>query len=112
MKKTITSLLIFILCAGYAIAQDQRDLRKEYEDFRKNATKEYEDFRSKANAEYAEFMSKSWEEFQSFRGLNAPKFPDPVKQPVAEPVKKPTTDALPFVSITHVPAATPRPQPL
>ncbi len=102
MRKTI--LVIFILCSGYAGAQD-RDLLKEYEEFRQKATQEYNDFRDKANAEYAEFMRQAWKEFGAEAPVPVPPSPDHPKPPVFKPEDKPTVDSVPVRVV--VPAAKP-----
>ena len=85
---------------------------QDFETFKAQSEQEFRDFREKANAEFAEFMSRSWEEFRAFQGIPAPKSPDPVKQPVVEPGRKPTADPLPFGKVTPLSTQEPQPQPI
>ena len=115
MRKTILLIvgIFYLAFSGIYAQSDFDEFRKQsnqdFETFKAKTKQEFQDFREKANTEFAEFMSQSWEEFRAFRGIPAPKSPDPVKQPTVEPDRKPTTDPLPFGKVT--PLTTPRPQP-
>jgi len=113
MKKTVSLFVILLLCRVSIIAQNQQDLRKAYEEFRKNATKEYNDFRDQANAEYDEFIRQAWKEFGAEPPIPVPTSPDLPKPPVFKPEdKKPKPDSIPFEAV--IPAAKPiaPPQPV
>ena len=119
MKKKSTLLIIGIICSTFSGIHAQNDFdewrkqsNQDFEAFKAKTEQEFRDFREKANAEFAEFMSRSWEEFRAFRGIPAPQSPDPVKQPVVEPDRKPTADPLPFGKVTPLSTPEPRPQPV
>ena len=112
MKKIISSLVIFILCAGYVAAQDQRDLLKEYEEFQKQSAKEYGDFRQQANANYVDFMRQAWKEFNAEPAIPTPPSSDPPTPSVAKPEEKPSNDSIALAAV--IPSVSPvvPPQPL
>ena len=96
MKKSISFLVVFILTLSYVFAQDQRDMLKEYEEFRKNSVQKYNDFRDQANAEYAEFMRQAWKEFGAEPPIPVPPSPDPIQPPVFDPDEEPSSDSIPI----------------
>jgi len=111
MKKIVSSLVIFILCASYAVAQ-QRDLLKEYEEFKKKTAKDYGDFRKQSNANYVEFMRQAWKEFSAEPAIPTPPSPDPPKPTVAEPGEKPANDSIPLGGVIPPVATVTPPEPL
>ena len=115
MKRCVC-IIISLLFVGYATAQNQRDLIKEYEDFRNQAQKEYSDFRDKANAEYAEFMRKAWQYYKGEQAAPAPKVPDPPKPPVTIPEEEkdkiPENKPVPYEEIIPAPVVIEQPKPV
>ena len=116
MKKIIPILCLFLSGSGYVNAQVQRDLEKEYEDFRKQAVTKYNDFRDQANAEYAEFMRKAWDWYSGEPAILAPKIPDLPKPPVIIPEEDkdivPENRPLPFDEVIPVPVVIEQPKPV
>jgi len=117
MKNIFLITAIFCLTFSGIKAQNnfetwRKQSNKDFDNYKSKREQEFQDYRAKANADFAEFMEQSWKRFNAFKGIPAPKLPDPVKPPVVEPEKKPTTDLLPFGAITPIPIPTPRPQPL
>lgn len=70
-----------VLCLTSAIHAQQRDLKKEYNDFRNKATQEYIRFRNLANTEYAMFVRQAWKEMEVEPAIPVPS-PDSPIQPV------------------------------
>lgn len=114
MKKGIV-IIISLLLVGSVTAQTQRDLIKEYEDFRQEAQKEYEDFRQQVNAEYGEFMRQAWQWYKGEQAMPAPKIPDLPKPPVTiheEENKIPENKPIPYEEVLPAPVVIEQPQPI
>lgn len=111
MKKQLIFIPV-LLFSFFSIFAQQRDLVKEYEDFKNQSEQKYSNFRDSINASFAEFMRKSWEAFDVLPPVPAPQSPEPEKPVVADPKEKPTSEPLPFDKITPLPLPTPRPEPL
>ena len=113
--KHLFPLLFLLLYVGYTTAQE-RDLLKEYEEFRKQAQAEYADFRDKANAEYSEFMRKAWQWYQGEPPLPAPPLPDPPVPPVVLPEderdKVPENKPIPYEDVIPAPVVIEQPEPV
>lgn len=94
--------VLFVACSpGLTFAQ-QRDLKKEYEDFRKQAVRTYSDFRDKANAEYAAFLKRAWQWYEAEPAIPSP-VPDPPVQPVYVPDDRPLVPKpLPYDKVVPV----------
>jgi len=90
----------------------RRRANGEFEAFATKNERDFQNFRDQINAEFAEFMKRPWEEFNVLPAVPAPKSPDPVTQPVADPDKKPTAEPLPFTKVTPLPTPPPRPRPV
>ena len=119
MKRRIGILLASIcLLPCIAMAQSIDDLKKQYEEFRRQAIKEYRDFRHECNREYAEFMRKAWKEFQVSEPIPAPKeeiLPPVVRPEEDESAPIPTTpldDRVLDVTIVPMPETIPQPLPI
>lgn len=111
MKKILIALLL--LCVPGLILAQQRDPKKEYEEFKRQAGQHYADFREKANGEYAEFMRRAWQEFKVEPALPVPMKPQPPKQPVCKPDEKPVAPKpLPYDVVVTVDPDVVQPQPL
>ncbi|MDR2086644.1 MAG: hypothetical protein LBP72_05655 [Dysgonamonadaceae bacterium] len=113
MKRLFTFIfgVTLLLVSVSATAQD-RDLKKEYEEFRNRARKQYNDFRDRANAEYAEFMRKAWERYRVSPAIPIPPSPDPVEPPVFDPKTEPDNKPVPYEEIIPLPQPVPPPQPV
>lgn len=120
MKQRIGILLTSIsLLPCIAMAQSNVDLKKQYEEFRRQAIKEYRDFRHECNREYAEFMRKAWREFQVSEPIPAPKeeIVPPVVRPIDDQSVTPITPidergAEPHVEVVEIPECLPQPLPV
>ncbi len=116
MKRSILYIFIFVLFSNLsASAQvDTDDLKKRYEDFKKNAQQEYSDFRDQANKEYADFVRKAWEEFYANPPIIKPK--DDTIPPVVideEDKDKPLEDKPVVIEeLIDIPEPTPQPEPI
>lgn len=75
--------LLLLLCSGILLptGAQVRDLKKEYEAFKKQANRSYSGFRDEVNAEYARFIKQAWQKFNAEPALPTPQ-PDPPLQPV------------------------------
>lgn len=115
MKKGVL-IIISWLFVGYATAQNQRDLMKEYENFKKQAQQDYEDFRAKANAEYADFMRQAWQYYKGEQAKPAPKVPDLPKPPVILPEEEkdkiPENKPVPYEEVIPAPVVIAQPKPV
>ena len=120
MKQRIGVLLASIcLLPCIAMAQSSDELKKQYEEFRRQAIKEYRDFRRECNREYAEFMRKVWREFQVSEPIPAPKeeIVPPVVRPIDDQSVTPITPidergAEPHVEVVEIPECLPQPLPV
>jgi hypothetical protein len=110
MKRFFTFIFcVTLLLVSISTTAQDRDLKKEYEEFRNQAKKEYNDFRDQANAEYAEFMRKAWEQYHVSPAIPIPPSPDPVKPPVFDPKTEPENTPVPYKDI--IPFLQPAPPP-
>lgn len=62
MKKLIIITQLLMLALALPVQAQNKNFRKDFEDFKNKARKEYSDFRKKALAEYAQFVREAWEE--------------------------------------------------
>jgi hypothetical protein len=76
-----------------------------FDDFKKNQATKFEDYKKEKQLEFAKFLEQKWEEFNLLAGKEAPRLPEPVEPPLAEPV-----DTLPDVEIPALPAIVPLPE--
>lgn len=81
---------MLLACVPWPVVAQQRDLKKEYEDFKQQAVRTYSDFRDKANAEYAAFLNEAWQWYRAEPAIPAP-VPDPPVQPVYVPDDRPVS---------------------
>jgi hypothetical protein len=107
MKKILqflfTFFFLFFFCTNTTQGQDKRDYRKEYENFRRQGNLKYNAFRDSCNAAYAEFMRKTWTKFKVKSAIPQPPLPEPIKQPVAEPITDiPINEIVPIVPLFPV----------
>ena len=111
MKRLIIIVLSFawVIIAG---AQNQRDLLKEFEEFRKQSAKDYYDFRDKANADYVEFMRQAWKEFGAEPPIPAPNSPDPPEPSIAKSGEELSSDSVPFAKVIPFVQLVTQPQPV
>lgn len=124
MFRFILLVFGFLLCAeGYSqndkFEEYRRQKQKEFEKYyssrseqfdrykRKKQT-EFEKYLEQRNREFASYLSERWVEYQSFRGVEPPTFPEPVK-PVFKPEggEKPIPRELPLKSVVPLPAPVP-----
>lgn len=79
-------LLLGLSAAGNPLqAQDpENDMKKKFDDFRRQIEGDFKAFRDSIDAEFVEFIRNSWEKFEVFKGQESPLSPDkPVDQPTA-----------------------------
>lgn len=116
MKNTISILFFSFVCLTHVVTQNQRNLIKEYENFKQHSQQEYEDFRQQANAEYAEFMRKSWQRYKGEDAIPAPKIPDLPKPPVVIPEEEvdkiPENKPVPYEEVLPLPVVIEQPKPV
>ncbi len=86
-KISFLGLLILLLSGwGNALqAQDpDNDMKKKFDDFRRQIEGEFKAFRDSIDAEFVRFIRDSWEKFEVFEGKDSPLLPDkPKEQPEA-----------------------------
>lgn len=114
MKHLIT--ISILLCWSLVLSAQDRDLKKEYTEFREKARKEYADFREKANAEYVEHMRHAWAWYRGEEPFRKPLIEKPV-EPVVLPDDQQDTvlqsRPLPVIEVVDVqPQHLPEPEPL
>jgi hypothetical protein len=63
MKRKIVIIQLLMLVLALPMQAQNKNFRKDFDDFKNKAKKEYSDFRKKALAEYAQFVREAWEEF-------------------------------------------------
>ena len=73
MKKLIIITQLLMLALALPVQAQNKNFRKDFEDFKNKARKEYSDFRKKALAEYAQFVREAWEEFGAEPPVDIPK---------------------------------------
>ena len=73
MKKLIIITQLLMLAIALPVQAQNKNFRKDFEDFKNKARKEYSDFRKKALAEYAQFVREAWEEFGAEPPVDIPK---------------------------------------
>jgi len=116
MKKTVAIFLLSIICTINATGQQERDLKKEYENFRNQAKQQYEDFRAQANAEYARFMRAAWQQYKGEAPIPKPEVPDlpkpPVRIPEEEQDKIPDNNPVPYDEVIPPPVVIDQPKPV
>ncbi|MEG2065124.1 MAG: hypothetical protein RRY23_08310 [Alistipes sp.] len=105
--------LILWSCLFFVPADaQQRDSKKEYDAFKKQAFQSYSDFRDKANAEYAKFMKQAWQKYNAEPAIAAP-VPDPPVQPVYVSPDQPTDPKpLPYNRVVVIDSDIIRPEPV
>jgi hypothetical protein len=60
------------------------DMRKKFDDFRRQIEGEFQEFRDSIDAQFVRFMRDNWERFEVFKGQESPLLPDkPVDPPTA-----------------------------
>lgn len=73
MKKLIIITQLLMLALALPVQAQNKNFRKDFEDFKNKARREYSDFRKKALAEYAQFVREAWEEFGAEPPVDIPK---------------------------------------
>lgn len=115
MKKIFLFLFLFGSFT-HLFSQENQDsvmnnMRNDFDVYRKKSIRDFDNFRDKANADFAEYMLKDWKNFQAFKGIPAPKAPDPVTPPMKkDPQEKPEDHLVPQGKIEPLPE--PQKQPL
>ncbi len=86
-KVSFLGLLILLMSAWSNPLQAQdpdTDMRKKFDDFRRQIEGDFKAFRDSIDAEFVRFIRDSWEKFEVFEGKDSPLLPDkPVEQPTA-----------------------------
>lgn len=117
-QRSVVLFVLVCLLPNMAAAQSSNDLKKQYEEFRKQAKKEYSDFRRECNLQYAEFIRKVWKEYRMIPAIPVPKEKEvpPVVRPEEEKdTPTPTTpldNKVPDVTIVPIPEPIPQPLPV
>lgn len=93
--------MIIVLLGGTLHVAAQEDLRKEYEEFRRQQTQDFRDYVSRQNREFADFLKREWTLFQSMQADPVPSEPKPERVPF-----------LPDRSLPSVPGPLVRPLPV
>ena len=113
MKRNVAIILLVIVFPLNNIYA-QRNIREEYEKFRKQSAKAYVNFREQCNKDYIEFLQASWEYYQS-----GPVIPKPVEEevpPIVIDIERDQVpieeDKLPFCEIVPIVEEEPQPQPV
>lgn len=88
IKKIVLASLLLLFFSGLSNplqAQDpDRDMRKKFDDFRRQIEGDFKAFRDSIDAEFVRFMRDNWEQFQVFKGQESPLLPNkPEDQPTA-----------------------------
>lgn len=94
MKKELAlALCCLAVCEGVAQKNQDRDVFKEYEQFRQQTRSEYSDFRKQANDSYCEFMRHRWDWYADQPEIEKPQEKvDPVPVPQAPEAGEPLED--------------------
>lgn len=125
MFRLLLSVIGFFLFLSYGYSQNdrfkeyQKRKQKEFDQYYSNRSKqfgrykrkkqtEFDEYLEQRNCEFAAYLSERWVEYQSFRGVDPPTFPEPVK-PVFKPLggEKPVPEELPLKSVVPVPGPVP-----
>ena len=72
-KHWISALVLALAFPVSAVAQDDDDFRKDFENFRKKAHKDYDDFRKQCLVEYSDFVRQAWKPFNVEPAVPMPK---------------------------------------
>lgn len=107
--------IVVLLLGGAINVTAQEDLRKEYEQFRRQQTQDFRDYISRQNREFADFLKQEWTLFQSMQAERLPSEPKPDRVPflpdrALPSVPGPLVRPLPVVPIA--PPSGPKKRPL
>lgn len=112
MKRFV--LFLFLTSISVLANAQVDELRKQFDEFRRQAMGEYENFRVQANQQYADFLRKAWEKYEALPAVPKPKDEKvpPVVMPEEEKDKLLVDNPLPIDSVIVPPAPKPQPEPV
>lgn len=107
--------LIFLCIGMYSSAQN-RDLFKEYEEFKKKSRSTYDDFKQQVHDRYMEFLRQGWEWYDGESPMPVPGHEAPVVPPVVLPDDRaeevPEIKEQPYAEIVPEQESSPAPVPV